>query len=240
MPQKNKKNANITVSKLQTPLRIGDDMGIPFDNHSAYLYHNLVALGANVTPSCAERLWQDVVARYSEPQRVYHSLSHIEQLFTAFTRLERQLQSPAMIALALYYHDIIYAPTRSDNEVKSAAYAVRQLGAFLSETQCRRLHDLIVMTAAHEPADPYDTDAAYLLDMDLGILGSEWTVYKGYADAVRKEYAHVAIADYRVGRRRVLQGLLAKPTLYLTDAYQDLEALARANINRELQLLATA
>ena len=235
-----KNRANITVSKLQTPLWIGDDMAIPFDNHSTHLYHHLLTLGADMTLPCAERLWQDIAARYSEPQRVYHSLSHIEQLFTAFTHLEHQLQSPAMIALALYYHDIIYAPTRSDNEVKSADYAVRQLRAFLSEAHCRRLHDLIVMTAAHELAGPHDTDAAYLLDMDLGILGSEWTVYKGYADAVRKEYAHVAIADYRVGRRRVLQGLLAKPTLYLTDAYQDLEAPARANISRELELLATA
>jgi len=227
------------MSKLQTPLWIGDDMSIPFDSHSNHLYHHVLALGADMTPEWAERLWQDIAARYSEPQRVYHSLSHIEQLFTAFTRLEHQLQSPAMVALALYYHDIIYDPTRSDNESKSAAYAVRQLGALLSAAQCRRLHDLIVMTAAHEPTDLYDTDATYLLDMDLSILGSEWTVYKGYANAVRKEYAHVATADYRVGRRRVLQRLLAKPTLYLTDAYQDLEACARANISRELQLLAS-
>ena len=215
-------------------------MTMPSDDHSDRLYHHLRALGADLTPQYAERLWQDIAARYGEPQRVYHSLSHIEQLFTAFAQVKPLLQSPSMIALALYYHDIIYDPTRTDNEAKSAAYAVKQLGALLGEAQCHRLHELIVMTAAHEPTDPQDADAAYLLDMDLSILGAEWAVYQGYAAAVRTEYAHVAASDYRVGRSRVLEGLLAKPRLYLTDTYHELEDPARANISRELQLLVSA
>ena len=82
------------------------------------------------------------------------------------------------------------------------------------------------------------SDAAYLLDMDLSILGSSWSVYEQYAHAVRQEYAHVSDDDYRVGRMAVLKELLAHPTLYLTDYYYArLEKQARKNIEHEITLL---
>lgn len=59
-----------------------------------------------------------------------------------------------------------------------------------------------------------DSDAAYLLDMDLSILGMTWPEYKYYAQAVRQEYAHVATAAYQMGRIAVLESLLAHPRLY--------------------------
>lgn len=100
-----------------------------------------------------------------------------------------------------------------------------------------------MMTADHRigtwvDKDNYN-DAAYLLDMDLSILGMSWSLYEQYAQAVRQEYAHVTDADYRYSRTTVLQGLLAHPRLYLTDYYYErLEAQARVNIKRELILLA--
>ena len=84
------------------------------------------------------------------------------------------------------------------------------------------------------------SDAAYLLDMDLSILGASWPEYEQYAQAVRQEYAHISNVDYRVGRIAVLTGLLAHPTLYLTDYYYArLETQARENIKREIILLAS-
>ncbi len=90
------------------------------------------------------------------------------------------------------------------------------------------------------PDDSRDfSDAAYLLDMDLSILGAPWSTYQQYAQAIRQEYAHVADDNYRDGRTAVLQGLLAHPKLYLTDYYySQLEAQARDNIKRELISLA--
>ena len=207
---------------------------------------HLSAISSYITPENASILWQDIAMRYNEPQRAYHSLQHIQQLFGQFDQVKNNLHEPHIIALALLYHDVIYEPTRSDNELKSAEYAVESLTGYLSAEQCQHIYTLIMMTASHQidkwsnkvkEREEY-SDAAYLLDMDLSILGSSWSVYEHYAHAVRQEYAHVSDDDYRVGRMAVLKELLAHPTLYLTDYYYErLEKQARKNIEHEITLL---
>ena len=203
---------------------------------------HLSALNSAITPAVITDLWQDIATRYNEPQRAYHTLKHIQQLFEQFDQIKDKLYEPHIIALALYYHDVIYEPRRSDNELKSAEYAVEALKDYLSAEQCQHIYALIMMTATHqlnEWTDPNkDSDAAYLLDMDLSILGAPWYQYDQYAQAVRQEYVHVAKEDYRTGRITVLQKLLTHTTLYLTDYYHSrLEEQARDNIKHEISLL---
>lgn len=201
--------------------------------------HLLSATNSDIKPAQAHALWQDIANRYNESTRAYHTLTHLQQLFCQFEQINHKLQQPAIIALALFYHDVIYAPIRNDNELKSAEYAVQVLDKYLTSKQVKRIYDLIMMTADHQLIDHADLDAAYLLDMDLSVLGASWPEYEEYAKSVRQEYAHVAKVSYRVGRTQVLKGLLAHPRLYLTDYYyQRLEAQARKNIRRELTLLA--
>ena len=208
---------------------------------------HFTAINSAVESEKVNNLWQDIAIRYNEAQRAYHSLQHIEQLFAQFKQIKHVLNEPHIIALALFYHDVIYAPTRSDNELKSAEYAVDSLIPYLSAEPCQYIYALIMMTASHQIADIDEgsdkarkSDAAYLLDMDLSILGASWPEYEQYAQAVRQEYAHISNIDYRVGRIAVLKGLLAHPTLYLSDYYYvRLEEQARENIKREIILLAS-
>ena len=208
-----------------------------------YFAQHLSAMTSDISPKEIDRLWQDIVMRYGEPQRAYHTLNHIEQLLVQFENIKHVLSEPHIIALVLYYHDVIYDPTRSDNELKSAELATDALSPYLSPEQCRQIHALIMMTANHQidtlvDSDKYN-DAAYLLDMDLSILGAPWPAYKQYAKAIRQEYTHVADDNYRDGRTAVLQGLLAHTKLYLTDHYYNqLESQARDNIKHELTSLA--
>lgn len=181
--------------------------------------------------------------RYGEPQRAYHTLNHIEQLLIQLESIKHHLAEPHIIALALYYHDVIYDPTRSDNELQSAELATDALSPYLSTEQCQQIYALIMMTANHQidvliDSEKYN-DAAYLLDMDLSILGAPWPTYKQYAKAIRQECTHVSDDRYRDGRTAVLQGLLVHPKLYLTDHYYNqLESQARDNIKHELTALA--
>ena len=203
---------------------------------------HFTAINSAVESEKVNNLWQDIAIRYSENQRAYHSLQHIEQLFAQFKQIKHVLNEPHIIALALFYHDVIYAPTRADNELKSAEYAVETLRPYLSAAQCQHIYALIMMTANHKLAECSNAqknfDSAYLLDMDLSILGASWSEYEQYAQAVRQEYAHVSNIDYRVGRIAVLTELLAHPTLYLTDYYSTrLETQARQNIKREIKIL---
>src|SRR5690606_15978893 len=140
---------------------------------------HLTAINNAVEPEKVNNLWQDIAIRYSETQRAYHSLQHIEQLFTQFEQIKHVLNEPHIIALALLYHDVIYEPTRADNELKSAEYAVEALRTYLSTEQCQHIYALIMMTANHKLAEcsnaQKDFDAAYLLDMDLSVLGASWS-----------------------------------------------------------------
>lgn len=215
--------------------QIETELGKVFAQH-------FTAINSAVESEKVNNLWQDIAIRYNEAQRAYHSLQHIEQLFRQFEQIKHVLNEPHIIALALFYHDVIYAPTRADNELKSGEYAVETLRPYLSAAQCQYIYELIMMTANHKLAECSNAqknfDAAYLLDMDLSILGASWTEYEQYAQAVRQEYAHVSNIDYRVGRIAVLTELLAQPTLYLTDYYSTrLETQARQNIKREIKIL---
>ena len=207
-----------------------------------YFSMHLSALNNAITSAAITALWQDIAARYNEPQRAYHTLKHIQQLFEQLDQIKDKLYEPHIIALALYYHDVIYDSRRSDNELKSAEYAVEALKDYLSAEQCQHIYALIMMTATHqlnEWTDPNkDSDAAYLLDMDLSILGAPWSEYQQYAQAVHKEYAHIAKEDYRTGRIAVLEKLLMPPMLYLTEYYHArLEEQARHNLKHEITLL---
>lgn len=212
-----------------------DSLGKCFIKH-------LLAINNTTTPVIGQALWQDIVKNYDEPIRAYHNLNHLRQLFGQFEHVKSRLQQPSIVALVLFYHDIIYDPTQQDNERQSAEYAVAHLQDYLNTEQCQRIYALIMMTATHQLDNNNDnisdSDAAFLLDMDLSILGADWVDYQRYAQAVRQEYAHVASDDYRTGRITVLKGLLAHDRLYLTDDYYErLEHVARENIRREIEFL---
>ncbi|MFK3916982.1 hypothetical protein [Psychrobacter sp. NPDC078501] len=212
------------------------------DELGKYFAQHLSAMTSDILPKQIDRLWQDIVTRYGEPQRAYHTLNHIQQLLIQLESIKHHLAEPHIIALALYYHDVIYEPTRSDNELQSAELATDALSPYLSTEQCQQIYALIMMTANHQidvliDSEKYN-DAAYLLDMDLSILGAPRSAYEQYAKAIRQEYKHVADDSYRDGRTAVLQGLLVHPKLYLTDHYYNqLETQARANIKLELTSL---
>ena len=216
-------------------------MSMSLSNH---FYLCLSALSSDVTPDNAKSLWRAIFIHYGKPKRAYHTLRHIEQLLAQFDNIKHHLTAPNIVALTLYYHDVIYEPERSDNEQKSAEYAVAALSPYLNTEQCQDIYALIMMTADHQLNTLADSnknnDAAYVLDMDLSILGASWSAYQQYAQTVRQEYAHVSDTNYRDGRTAVLKGLLAHPKLYLTDYYRErLENQARDNINREIILLAS-
>ena len=155
--------------------------------------------------------------------------------------LPRKVGKPAqgrvdLAALAAWYHDAVYQPTRSDNEEQSAALARRQLPQLdVSAAIVGEVSRLVLLTKSHEPAQ-HDRAGALLCDADLAILATPADVYDAYSAAIRAEYSHVPERDYRAGRAAVLTTLAARPHLFHTGHGRTAwEQVARANIARELQ-----
>lgn len=170
-------------------------------------------------------LYDALVARYSEPHRRYHTLTHLEECFAAFDEIAGLAEHPAEVELALWFHDAIYDTRRSDNEQRSADWARSACGE-----QVARL----VMVTRHD-AVPVANDEKVLVDADLWILGAPEKRFDQYEVQVREEYGWVPGPIYRRRRREILQGFLARPAIYSTDTFlRRYEARARANLARSL------
>ena len=61
-------------------------------------------------------LLPSLVQRYSEPQRKYHTLQHLDACMAHFADLQAQAQRPAEVAVALGFHDAVYdvGPRRAE------------------------------------------------------------------------------------------------------------------------------
>lgn len=178
-------------------------------------------------------------AAYAEPHRRYHDMSHIADCLAELAAVEGLADARRLIlAYAIWWHDVIYDPTRSDNEAASADLARRDLAA-LGETEatCAEVARLIELTTGHQ-VGAGDPDGALLVSIDLAVLGRSPAAYDAYAAAIRQEYAHVPEAFFRPGRAGVLGRILEARPLYPDPTYRArYEAQARANLAREIAAL---
>ena len=173
---------------------------------------------------------------YAEPHRRYHTRAHIEHCLADLARVHELTPGERRrLEYAIWWHDAVYDPTRSDNEAASAEMARRDLAA-LGEPPAMvdEVARLILLTAGHA-VEPDDRLGALLVSIDLAVLGAAPADYDAYAAAIRQEYAHVPDARFRAGRGRVLRGFLDAPAIFPDAAFRArLEAGARGNIAREL------
>jgi predicted metal-dependent HD superfamily phosphohydrolase len=179
----------------------------------------------------------ELVGAYSEEGRHYHTLDHIAALLHLLDRHGQGLVDRKAVELAVFFHDAVYVPTRSDNEAQSAALARARLTALgLPAALVARVADLILATRhGTEHAEPHDADMALLVDLDLSVLAADRPVYAAYAQAIRSEYAVYPDVVYLPGRRHVLGQFLARPRIYRTSRLHELwDAAARANLTWEL------
>ena len=178
-----------------------------------------------------------VVAAYGNQQRHYHTLEHIGEMLKISGKLGRGLPYTIELSLAVWYHDVVYDPRSKTNEVDSAAVAEEQLALLGLEPHQGAIVQELILTTKHDAANECKlAEADVLLDADLAILGSSEARYLRYADDIRKEYAWVPEAEYRKGRRTVLEGFLKLPAIYRTAwLFAEGEERARANIAAELE-----
>jgi predicted metal-dependent HD superfamily phosphohydrolase len=181
----------------------------------------------------ADEAFAEIARRYGEPGRYYHTLAHVACVLDSVALLEPA--APRALEMAAWLHDVIYDSRASDNEERSAELArdiLAQLGA--PEEERAETSRLILLTKSHI-TESNDRIGAVLLDADLAILGAAPADYDDYAAAIRREYAWVAEADYRAGRRRVLERFLARARIYVTATMAaQAEGSARANLVREI------
>ncbi len=186
-----------------------------------------------------DRFWQEILLAYTGKKRHYHSTSHIYNMLLQAEDIKERIVDFDVLQFAIWYHDIVYKSAKSDNEEQSAIVAKKRLKSFNIEEKClETISDLIISTKKHEVLRSQNGDNGYLLDIDLSILGTDWTTYKTYCDNIRKEYSIYPDFMYNKGRKKVLQQFLERETLYFSEYFKSqFEAKARENITKELYSL---
>lgn len=184
------------------------------------------------------RYGENLLRRWQEPQRRYHTLTHLTAVLDRIDVLEKYADDPELVRLAAWFHDAVYQPDRSENEERSARLAERALPeAGVSAEKTAEVARLVRLTETHDPA-PDDRNGQVLCDADLAILAAPPSAYAAYTAAVREEYAFVPPAAFREGRATILRRLLALPRLFRTPYGEaEWEATARYNLRSELELL---
>lgn len=187
----------------------------------------------------ADRVLTGLVRAYGEPQRHYHTLTHIAELLRLLDEHGGIADGDA-VTLAILFHDAVYDPARQDNEAASANLAREQLTllGFPLQLIAKVEHYILVTQHGASLSAGGDADLEILLDLDLSVLAAASDRYRAYAQAIRQEYAVVPDELYRPGRRRVLQGFLARAQIYQTERLRALwETPARANLSNEIAAL---
>src|SRR3954468_13598148 len=77
-----------------------------------------------VAPSLAREAFADVSTRYAEAGRYYHVLAHISNVLETLESIRFCAENWNALRLAAWLHDVVYNSRASDNEERSADYAV--------------------------------------------------------------------------------------------------------------------
>jgi predicted metal-dependent HD superfamily phosphohydrolase len=181
-------------------------------------------------------VYEELIARYAEPHRHYHTARHLEECFAELAGVRHEAERPAEVELALWFHDAIYDTRRHDNERRSAEWARSvALAAGLDASVADRVAAL-VMTTRHD-AVPDGADARVLVDVDLSILAAPEERFDEYERGVRREYAWVPGVVFARERRKILARLLERRQLFATQHLAAREQRARANLARSSRQL---
>ncbi|MEU0049473.1 hypothetical protein ABZ299_18865 [Streptomyces sp. NPDC006184] len=182
----------------------------------------------------------NLLIRWQEPQRRYHTVAHLTEVLDHVDTLAPCAADPDVVRLAAWFHDAVYLPERSENEERSARLAERALPeAGVPGAKTAEVARLVRLTVTHDPAAS-DRDGQVLCDADLAVLAAPPSAYAAYTARIREEYHFVPDAAFRTGRSAVLRQLLELPSLFRTPYGQEhWEATARHNLAGELEMLST-
>jgi predicted metal-dependent HD superfamily phosphohydrolase len=196
------------------------------------LWHRLGGTGDE------HQLFELLRSAYAEPLRVYHNAVHINDCLAQLDRNRELAQHPDQVEAAIWFHDAVYIPESPNNEERSAELAKAGLseggiGAAVSDRIAQLILETRHLNSAQEP------DAQVLCDIDLSILGCEPQAFDDFERKIRREYYRLPEPLYRMGRARVLRGLLRRPFIYQTERFRvQFEQQARSNLSRVLAQLA--
>jgi len=179
----------------------------------------------------AEIVWNLITRHYSEQHRFYHTRAHILDCLKQLDDAKEHIPNPNAVELAIWFHDVIYDPAATDNEKQSAVLFSQIADKTFPESLIHKVSDLIMATMHIDQPD--DEDQAYLLDIDLSSIASNWQRFTKDNSDLRKEEKHLTTKEYNEKKLGFFKMLLERERIFFTDFFhQACEEKARANMEK--------
>jgi predicted metal-dependent HD superfamily phosphohydrolase len=168
---------------------------------------------------------------YDEPHRLFHNWDHIAYGLDIFKKLDTGTTEQV---IAWLFHDIIYDPTKKDNEALSGRLA-RQMIKENGDDDIISLGDVSIIindTMTHIPSVPI---SGLVLDIDMSSLAdNDYNEFERQRLLAAKEYAFFGKDAVLAGTKAFIIKTLNQERIFTTDHFKPMEAIARSNLKKYL------
>lgn len=177
-----------------------------------------------------------LLTNYSDPQRYYHDVQHIDDCLEWLDRYSDQVADPDAVELAIWFHDACYSPDPKGHELRGVALLRQLAGDCMPLPWLDKIAAMIGLTDHQSSTD--DLEQALVLDIDLASFCRPWNDYLSDTARCRAEQKQLKGSEYCSCQLDFLRQLIGRPQIYFHPQFHaNHEADARANIIRLIELL---
>ena len=148
---------------------------------------------------------QTILAMWNEAHRSYHTLDHLNDLIDQINE-DKQYYSQKeyeKLIISSLFHDIIYDPTKGDNEEKSAEFFMNCCEE-KDSSDILEIKQIILDTKTHKSSTPLSEDFCHY---DMSIVERDFDQLLKWEQGIATEYSIYGDL-YKEGRLKFLESLL--------------------------------
>jgi len=155
----------------------------------------------------------EILNRWSEPQRHYHTIKHLQDLMNKIIALHKKgtisdLECEKLVLIALF-HDIVYEPLSSTNEEDSAKMFMDNIDINSApndiKTHIDEICQAILDTKRHQPSTWI---SKIFCGMDMSIVNSTYDELLEWENGIWNEFNAVGKEKYKAGRLSFLKKIV--------------------------------
>lgn len=153
--------------------------------------------------------YDDILKRYKEPWRFYHTENHILSLYKNFEKGGVVVgKDYVKMILLTVFHDVIYYPWKDDNEYQSAQY-FKRISKYIKpeyEDIVEWVYNGIIATKEHKKSGDELLDLFMSWDMGITKSNNPYDLME-WERQISKEYSIAPTSLYKAGRIDFLKSL---------------------------------
>ncbi len=186
------------------------------------------------------QLIHDIVDRYDEPWRKYHTIEHIATGFAHLRNYLEVIKNPVLVWWAWLLHDVVFVPNAENNEHCSAELACAWLTRMNIDQRIANEVCAWIRSTKHHIIEPSlfsdrfphgrDDDLALLIDIDLAPLAAPNKAFMRDTELLQKESHPMPSSTFYAKQAVFASNMLQRQKIYLSEYFTYLENDARKNL----------